>query len=191
MTQTQIVLIVLLLLAAVAIGAVILTRRRKSARLTSKFGTEYSRVVDEAGRAKGEAGLVAREKRLEAVAIAPLSQADHDQFAQSWAKVQTEFVDDPKFSVTHAQHLLEEVMTKRGYPVGDFEQRAADISVDHGKVVENYRAVHAILVRHDAGGASTEDLRQAMILFRSLFAELVGETVPVAAAPSTSPPVAA
>ena len=114
--------------------------------------------------------------------IRPLSAADQEAFAGSWGKVQAEFVDDPKYSVTHADHLLGEVMTARGYPAGDFEQRAADLSVDHPRVVESYRTVHDIALRHGRGQASTEDLRQSMILYRALFDELIGERLPPPAA---------
>jgi hypothetical protein len=101
--------------------------------------------------------------------------ADRDRYVASWRKVQAQFVDDPKSSVTQADQLLGEVMSTRGYSVSDFEQRAADISVNHPLVVENYRAAHEIAVRHARGQASTEDLRQAMIHYRTLFDELAGE----------------
>jgi hypothetical protein len=144
--------------------------------LNAKFGTEYSRVVDETGsRRKAEAGLEAREKRLDAITIRPLSATDRDHYTTSWRTVQAEFVDDPKYSVTHADHLLGELMSKRGYPVVDFEQRAADLSVDHPLIVENYRSVHDIALRHGHGQATTEELRRAMIHYRSLFDELIGD----------------
>ena len=108
-------------------------------------------------------------------AIRPLAASDRERYIASWHKIQTEFVDDPKNSVTQADQLLGDVMSTRGYSVSEFEQRSADISVDHPLVVENYRAAHEIAVRHAAGQASTEDLRQAMIHYRTLFDELVGE----------------
>ncbi len=174
----------------VVVAVVGLVRRRRTHHLSDRFGTEYARVVDEAGgRAKGEAGLVAREKRLEAITIRPLSPADRDRYASAWQTVQAEFLDDPKFSVTHADHLLGEVLSKRGFPIGDFDQRAADLSVDHPVLVNDYRAVHEIAARHALGQATTEDLRQAMILYRALFSEMVEATPPAAATPPTPVPV--
>jgi len=187
MTEQQLILIVALaLVAAVVIAGLVILNRRKTERLKSRFGSEYTRVVDETGsRRKAEAGLAAREKRVDAITIVPLTPTDRDHYTTSWRRLQSEFVDDPKYAVTHADHLLSEVMTKRGYPMGDFEQRAADISVDHAQVVQNYRAVHEIILRQGRGQASTEDLRRAMILFRDLFDELIGEQVLVGG--STAP----
>jgi hypothetical protein len=181
MSGQQLLIISILALAAIGAAVLIVLRRRKTHRLNTRFGTEYSRVIEESGgRRKGEAGLIAREKRLDAITIRPLSAADRDHYLASWRTVQTEFVDDPKYTVTHADHLLDEVMSKRGYPVGEFEQRMADLSVDHAPVVRDYRLVHEIAVRHGRGQATTEDLRQAMILYRALFDELIGEPAPAA-----------
>jgi hypothetical protein len=108
-------------------------------------------------------------------AIGRLAASDRVRYIASWRTVQAVFVDDPRKSVTEADRLLGDVMSTRGYSVGDFEQRSADISVDHPLVVENYRAAHEIAVRHASGQATTEDLRQAMIHYRTLFDELVGE----------------
>jgi hypothetical protein len=188
MTGQQLLLVSIIVIIVAA--ALVLLRRRKTQRLNTRFGTEYSRVVDETGsRRKGEAGLEAREKRLDAIAIRPLSAADRDRYTASWRAVQAEFVDDPKYSVSHADHLLGELMSVRGYPVADFEQRAADLSVDHPLIVENYRSVHEIAVRHEQGQATTEELRRAMILYRSLFDELIGEPAggPVAGSGVASP----
>ena len=124
---------------------------------------------------KGEAGLQEREKRVERFAIRPLAPSDRDRCVASWRKVQAQFVDDPKSSVSEADRLLGDVMSTRGYSVSDFEQRSADISVNHPLVVENCRAAHEIAVRHARGEASTEELRQAMIHYGTLFDELVGE----------------
>jgi hypothetical protein len=170
-------MIVALCIALVLIALIIVfVRQRKSDRLKTKFGSEYSRAVEESGgRGKGEAGLLEREKRVEGFSIKPLSAIDRDFYADSWRRIQAEFVDDPNRAVTEADELLGKVMSTRGYPVGDFDQRAADISVDHPVVVENYRTAHEIAVRHAGGQASTEDLRQAMIHYRTLFDELVVE----------------
>jgi hypothetical protein len=123
--------------------------------------------------ARGEAGLQEREKRVKSFTIRPLALSDRELYMANWHKVQAQFVDDPKSSVAQADQLFGDVMSARGYSASDFEQRSADISVDHPLVVENYRAGHEIAVRD--GQATTEDLRQAMIHYRTLFDELVGK----------------
>ncbi|HEU4498270.1 MAG TPA: hypothetical protein VFR60_02930, partial [Sphingomicrobium sp.] len=127
---------------------------------------------------KAEADLAEREKRVSKLTIVPLSPADQDRFLDRWTKVQATFVDDPERSIDYADALLAEVMTARGYPISDFDQRAGDISVDHPNVVQHYRAGHDIAVRHSQGKASTDDLRQALIHYRALFEELVTERAP-------------
>jgi len=175
-TTTLIILFSVLLIGVVGIIAVIFLKGRKTERLRTRFGPEYARAVQESGgRRQGEAGLQDREKRVEGFAIRPLVPSDRELYIASWRKVQAEFVDDPKTSVTQADKLLGDVMSTRGYLVGEFDQRSADISVNHPLVVEHYRAAHEISVRHARGEASTEDLRQAMIHYRTLFDELVGE----------------
>jgi hypothetical protein len=111
--------------------------------------------------------------------IQPLLPADRERLSETWRQVQAQFVDDPKAAATRADGLVVEALRLRGYPVADFEQRAADLSVDHPVVVENYRAAHEIALRHQRGAASTEDLRQAMVYYRTLFEELVGSQEPV------------
>lgn len=168
---------VIVVVTLVVIAGMFLLRKRKSDELRDRFGPEYEHAVRETGdRARAEAALKEREKRVEKLNIRPLAPEDSGRFRESWTRVQTRFVDDPKGAVKEADRLLGEVMARRGYPVGDFEQRAADISVDHPRVVEHYRAGHDIAMRHEKGQASTEDLRQAMIHYRTLFTELVGET---------------
>jgi hypothetical protein len=175
-TTTLIIILSVILIAAVGMAAVIFLRKRKTKKLRTRFGPEYTRAVQESGgRRQGEAGLQEREKRVAGFAIRPLAPTDRERYIASWRKVQAQFVDDPKSSVTEADRLLGDVMSTRGYSVSDFEQRSADISVNHPLVVENYRAAHEIAVRHARGQASTEDLRQAMIHYRTLFDELVGE----------------
>jgi hypothetical protein len=172
-TQIAIVIVVAVMVVA-GIAMWLFSRKRRTERLRIRFGAEYARAIQESGgRRQGEAGLQEREKRVEGFAIQPLAPANRELYIASWHKVQAQFVDDPKSSVTQADQLLGDVMSTRGYSVSGFEQRSADISVDHPLVVENYRAAHEIAVCN--GQASTEDLRQAMIHYRTLFEELVGE----------------
>jgi hypothetical protein len=155
------------------IVALAIAKRRKAA-LRERFGPEYERAVKERGSVReAEAALAAREKRVSKFNIRDLGEPERAQYAEHWRKVQSRFVDDPRGAVTDADESVGLLMGARGYPVSDFEQRAADLSVDHPRVVEHYRAAHAIAERHRAGKASTEDLRQAMIHYRSLFEELL------------------
>jgi hypothetical protein len=174
--------IVIAIVVVAAIAAVLVMRRRRSEHLRERFGPEYQHAVEETGsRAKAEAELASREKRVEKLTIRPLELADRERFIGRWTEVQARFVDDPPRAVTYADALLGEVMGARGYPVGDFDQRAGDISVEHPHVVEHYRSGHDIALRHEHGQASTEDLRQAMIHFRALFDELVEAKQPASA----------
>ena len=152
-------------------------RKRKTERLRSQFGgAEYNRAVKEGGsRQKAESALDKRADRVESFHIQPLGPGDRARFVESWRGVQARFVDGPGGAVTEADQLLRDVMATRGYPVGDFAQRAADISVDHPLVLEHYRSAHEIALRQTQGQAGTEELRQAMIHYRTLFEELVGE----------------
>src|SRR5580700_1185584 len=178
LSTTQLALIIgTLLLVAAGITTFLIVRSRRTARLRTQFGgPEYARAVREGGnQRRAENKLEKRAERVESFHIRALAPADHARFLESWRKVQGRFVDSPGGAVTEADQLLGDVMSMRGYPVSDFEQRAADISVDHPLVMENYRAAHAIAVRQTQGQASTEELRQAMIHYRTLFEELVGE----------------
>jgi len=150
-------------------------RRRRSDRLKQRFGSEYDRtVIQEQGDARrAEAWLAEREKRVEAFPLRELSPIDREGYAMEWATVQRRFIDDPSAAVGTADRLVGRVMIDRGYPMTDFEQRAADISVSYPTVVENYRAGHSIVIRHADGDATTEELRQAMIHYRILFDELL------------------
>ena len=169
-------LILLAIVAIVIVGGLMIYNRRRSDHLRERFGSEYERQVEEVGsRSKAEADLAEREKRVSKLTIVPLSPADQDRFLDRWTKVQATFVDDPERSIDYADALLAEVMTARGYPISDFDQRAGDISVDHPNVVQHYRAGHDIAVSHSQGKASTDDLRQALIHYRALFEELVTE----------------
>ena len=177
MNQTQL-LVVIVVFAVIAMAGILFfaLRKRRSQKLREHFGPEYDRVVKQEGDPrKAEGVLEFREKRREKFTIRPLPAADRSSFAVRWNEVQSRFVDDPRAAVTVAESLVSEVMQARGYPVGEFEQRAADISVDYPLVVENYRAAHAIALRHGAGQASTEDLRQAMVHYHKLFQELLDE----------------
>jgi hypothetical protein len=165
--------VLIVALIAVAAWAAAQRRRKESLRLQQRFGPEYVRLVNEVGRSKAEAELAAREKRVGTFDIVPLSTADAIKFRQAWVAIQARFVDDPKTSVVEADHLVYDVMAKRGYPMGDFERRAADISVDHPTVVANYRAARAIALRDEHSEATTEDLRKAVVHYRALFQELL------------------
>ena len=174
---------ILLLAVIVVVAAAVLWwvwRQRRRAHLKSRFGPEYERELARTGNvAKAEASLAAREARVSKLQIRPLSAEDAGRFTLAWRAVQTRFVDDPKGAVTEADRLVGDVMDARGYPVGDFEQRVADISVDHPDVVMNYRAARDIAAEHARGRASTEDLRQAMVHYRALFRDLLEAPVTV------------
>jgi hypothetical protein len=175
-TTILIIVSIVIVIAIVAIAAVSFLRKRRSEKLRTRFGgAEYDRAL-QAGdsRRQAEAGLDKRTDRVESLHIQPLSAGDRARFVESWSRVQARFVDSPGGAVTEADQLLGDVMSTRGYPVSDFEQRAADISVSHPLVLENYRLAHGIADRQAGGKASTEELRQAMIHYRTLFDELVG-----------------
>jgi len=175
LSPTAEIILLVVLAAVVILGAALIYRRQQSRRLKSRFGSEYDRTVGaEGGVTRAEAELAARAKRVAAYNIRPLPTADRDHYLDSWRWLQSTFVDSPKEAVTKADGLVGEVMTARGYPVDDFERGAEDLSVDHPKVVENYRAAHDIAVRLQRGETGTEDLRQAMIHYRALFEDLVG-----------------
>ncbi|MFI5165866.1 MAG: hypothetical protein ACHQQS_04525 [Thermoanaerobaculales bacterium] len=171
-------IVVLVVVVAAGIATLLFLRKRRTAGLLSKFGgAEYDRAMKDGGsRRHGEAGLDKRAERVESFHLRPLAPADRTRFEDSWRRIQARFVDGPASAVTEADQLLGDVMSTRGYPVSDFEQRAADISVDHPLVMENYRTAHGIALRQMKGQASTEDLRQAMIHYRTLFEELVSES---------------
>jgi len=176
-TTILIIIASLIVIAIVAVAAVALGRKRRSEKLRTQFGgAEYNRAL-QAGdnRRQAEAGLDKRTDRVQSLNIRPLGPNDRARFVESWARVQARFVDGPGGAVTEADQLLGDVMSTRGYPVSDFAQRAADISVAYPSVLENYRTAHEIAVRQTRGQASTEELRQAMIHYRTLFDELVAE----------------
>ena len=169
----------LILLAAVAVAFIALVawfiyQRVQSQKLQQRFGPEYGRTVDRLGsQTKAEAELRARERRVEKFNIVPLAPAEAARFRQAWNVLQSHFVDDPKGAVVRADALVRELMLKRGFPMGDFERRAANISVDHPVVVENYRAAQGIAERAARGEADTEELRNAVVHYRAIFNELL------------------
>jgi hypothetical protein len=170
-----------ILVVAVLAWLYVRRRRTTTAELRQRFGPEYERAVREQGSdRRAEAHLADREKRVEKLTIRDLNPTERERFAGQWHALQSRFVDDPKAAVTEADALVSSLMQTRGYPVADFNQRAADISVDHPRVVANYRSAHEIAVRLGKGDASTEELRTATIHYRSLFEELV--QVPTAVA---------
>jgi len=171
------VVILLVILVIVAIGAVAWTmlQRRRTGNLRERFGPEYDHTIHElGGQREAEAELESRQKRVEGLNIRPLETAERDQFVTAWRSTQAQFVDEPTAAIAAADRLVAEVMRARGYSIGDFEQRAADISVDHANVLANYRAAHAIALANERGEANTEDLRQAMVHYRALFEDLLG-----------------
>jgi FtsZ-interacting cell division protein ZipA len=179
MDQNRMIMVAIgvIALAVIAVVGFIASRRLRSKKLRERFGPEYDRVVRQEGDPrKAEGVLEFRQKRIEKFKLHSLTEADRSSFAVRWNEVQARFVDDPRGTVTVADSLVTDVMQTRGYPIGEFEQRAADISVDYPLIVDNYRAAHEIAHRHSEGKASTEDLRQAMVHYRLLFQELLEES---------------
>ncbi|KQU82315.1 hypothetical protein ASC78_17085 [Variovorax sp. Root318D1] len=173
-TQTLLVLAVVVILVVVALAVFLAQRKRQSRQLQEHFGSEYGRVVTELGnRSKAEAELKRRQQRVEALRIVPLAPGEAARFSRTWNGLQAEFVDNPQGAVAKADELVRELMLKRGYPMGDFEHRAADISVDHPAVVSNYRAAQDIRARNLRGEADTEELRKAVVHYRALFDDLL------------------
>jgi hypothetical protein len=173
-TNTLILAIVLIALAVAAV-AWLVVQKQKSTKLRRRFGPEYDRAIKEyGGRTKAEAELSKREQRVAGLNIIPITAAEAARFSNAWSSLQSRFVDDPKGVVPEADLLVRELMIKRGYPMGDFELRAADISVDHPSVVKNYRAAQIIALRNARREADTEELRTAVVHYRTLFDELLG-----------------
>jgi len=173
--------VIVLLLAAWTVAS-----RRRSTQLKGRFGPEYDRTVGDAdSRRKAERELRERQERRAQLDIRPLTPAARERYSGQWQTTQARFVDDPGAAVNDADRLVQQVMRERGYPTDDFDRRAADISVDYPHIVEIYRAAHGTAVAHGQGEASTEDLRQSLVHYRSLFEELlVAEETPEHAAAS-------
>jgi hypothetical protein len=179
MTRTETILIVAGVVLIVGLVVWLALSRRRNERLAEKYGPEYQRLVSGTSAREAAKEIGRREKRLDLFHIRPLTDPERTRYAADWQRTQARFVDDPPGAVTEADRLVASLMTTRGYPVADFEQRAADISVDHPLVVEHYRAAHDIAMRHEQRQAGTEDLRQALVHYRALFSELLEERVPV------------
>ncbi len=177
--------IVALVAVAILIVAAIAARRRtlaRSAALHQRFGPEYDRAVEEYGDSgRAERELAARARRVDHLHFRPLTDAERARFESAWARIQAQFVDDPSGAVMNANELIKEVMRARGYPIDDFDQRVADLSVDHATVVQHYRAARALSDASRNGEPLTENLRQALVHYRALFADLLRETETVPA----------
>jgi hypothetical protein len=167
----------IVVIAAIAIAIVVArsaNSRKRTARLKERFGPEYERTLGETGEQRAaEAELAARERRRDELNIVALSPQAREKYAANWRALQTAFIDNPSTAVADADRLVIEVMRERGYPIDDFDQRAADISVDHPAVVENYRAAHHISLSQQQGNVDTEEERQAFVHYRALFAKLL------------------
>ena len=173
-TATAVLIVVI---AIAAIGIILLWQRENSRKLRARFGPEYDRVASEQGTRKGETILRQREKRISTFPIHSRPNEKREQFAARWRSVQERFVDDPHAAVGQADHLIDELLKARGYPVVDFEQQTADLSVEHVRVVDHYRIAHDIAVRDRTSDAGTEDLRLALQHHRALFEELLEMSV--------------
>ena len=176
MTATTAIIIVVV--AVVLIGIFLglsFAQRKRSGRLHDQFGSEYDQTVEALGDEKSaQKELEERQKHVKTLDIHPLTSNEREQYLNDWTAVQSKFVDEPGKAINEADRLIIEVMQKRAYPVSDFEQRAADISVIYPELVTNYRAARAIAIKNEQNLADTEELRQALIYYRSLFSELLG-----------------
>jgi hypothetical protein len=176
MTNTSLVIIIA---TTVAVAVVLAYLARRRAGLRARFGPEYERAVQDAGSAiRADAALDARAKRVTKYEIRPLGRDESIRFSDQWWQVQSRFVDDPAAAVAGADALVTELMTTRGYPMSEFDRRAEDLSVDHAGVVHHYRRGHTIALQHAREGASTEDLRQALVHYRALFDDLLERREP-------------
>ena len=175
MNTTYIIILVVLVLVIIGvILGLVFARRRRSEQLHDKFGPEYDHTVQTMGdEKKAQTELNERQKHVEALDIRPLSATERERYRADWTAVQSKFVDDPEQAIVDADRLIIEVMQLRAYPVSNFEQRAADISVNYPALVSNYRAAREIAIKNQQHQANTEELRQAMIYYRSLFEELL------------------
>jgi hypothetical protein len=176
-TVTLIVVLVIIVIAAVvAAGVVAMRRRRRSSELREQFGPEYDRAVAEgSSRHQAERELAARQEQRSELEIRDLDPARREFYAGQWRSVQARFVDEPVQAVAEADGLLTALMSERGYPVDDFNRRTATVSVDHPDVVQKYRAAHDISTASTEGRASTEDCRNALVHYRSVFVLLLGQ----------------
>ncbi|WFF01112.1 hypothetical protein [Micromonospora sp. WMMD964] len=176
MSPTQvivIVLVVLVVVAALAVAARSLSRRRA---LRSRFGPEYDRVVAEQdSRSAAERELRDRERRHAELSLTPLTPESRARYSAAWEELQVRFIDSPGETVGDADELVTRLIEEQGYPTGDFSDQIAHLSVEHARTLTNYRDAHDIHLRNTRGEASTEELRQAVVHYRALFADLLGE----------------
>jgi len=171
-------ILIVCLVLAIGISLWMYMQKRRTQNLRSKFGPEYDKAIGEhRDRGHAESELQQRVKRVAKFNIQPLKAEDRSRYQSDWLREQSRFVDDPRAAVHHADTLVQDVMQRRGYPVSDFDQNAIDLSVDHPRVVENYRIAHEIALRDNQGPDSTEDLRKAMVSYRALFEDLLDQTV--------------
>jgi hypothetical protein len=169
------IVIVAAVVIVIALVAWAIVNTRRTDELRGRFGPEYDRALrSDGGRREAESDLRERVDRYEALNIRPLDANTADRYRQEWRDVQAKFVDAPEDSLRRADGLITEVMQRRGYPMSDFEQRSADLSVEHGTAVQDYRAAHAVSMATERGQSTTEDQREAMVHYRSLFDEMVG-----------------
>jgi FtsZ-interacting cell division protein ZipA len=166
--------VLVLVVTGLVLGPIYYSRRKKSVKFQDKFGPEYDRTVKTMGNEKkAQTELNNRQKHVEALNIRPLSQSEREHYLADWTAVQSKFVDEPGQAIVDADRLIMEVMQKRDYPISDFEQRAADVSIQYPSLVSNYRDARVIALKNKEHKADTEELRQAMIYYHSLFAELL------------------
>jgi hypothetical protein len=179
----KVLVAIVVVLAVILVAAIVIARRRhRTTHLRQQFGSEYDRTLQVHGDARrAENELAAREARVEKLTLRDIPPTERAAFADQWTAVQARFVDDPSIAVTEADRLVSRVMAARGYPMADFDRRADDISVHYPNLVQNYRSACDIVTRHGRGNATTEDLRQAMVYYHSLFDELLGARTAVVA----------
>ncbi|MEU4715934.1 hypothetical protein AB0F73_20095 [Micromonospora purpureochromogenes] len=175
MSPTQVIVVVLVVLVVVAlVAAAVVAGRRRALR--RRFGPEYDRVVAEQdSRGAAERELRDRERRHAELELTPLDPESRARYAAAWEELQVRFVDSPGETVGDADELVSRLIAERGYPTGDFSDQIAHLSVDHARTLTHYRDAHEIRVRNERGEASTEELRQAVVHYRALFADLLGE----------------
>lgn len=179
MNQNLLIFLIAAAIVVTVFGVVMLVRKqskqKRSDRLRNRFGPEYDLAASKYGDyTLAEQDLEERERRSRQITLRPLSAQNRERFAEAWRSVQAHFVDDPGNAVIEADRLLDKLMSQRGYPIGDFEQQVCDLSVEHPRVVGNYRAAHLIAERQLRAEASTDDLREALIQYRVLYEELLG-----------------
>ena len=169
-----IVIIVVLLLVVGGLAGMVMSRKQRTKRLEERFGPEYEHTIGVVGdQSQAEKELEERIAHVESLNVRPLSADEVNRYSLEWQKTQSEFVDEPLTALQKADHLIQEVMKAKGYPVENFEQRAADISVDYPELVRDYRGMHRIAVKETRDKVSTEDMREAMIRARALFENLI------------------